>query len=382
MLMMLEILVLYSTIVSVSLGQDPFFLLSGPPSKVIYRLDKTTKAYTDIPITQQQPSSVQYDRGTERIFFGATDEIHVYSIRLDGSDSMEEANAGMYAPAITIDDNRRYLFVYSRGSTSTIMQIKLAEDPLMRYSRVIDNPTNNITHIAADPATGTLFLGSDEGVYACSYNGTETVIALNSSASSNGITFDDNYIYAIRGNIIWRINRSSNEAKQLFTISYKTNQAAQGLAAAGGHLYFALNYCDQGAASQECDTYVYRLLKDGSQYEAFSPLIRTAYCSMLKLVYVTPFQRNVSTTSPCQEDITGACIHIVDDNYSDDSSASNNTLVICLLVVLVFVCLVSIGFFFCWKKMSKFQMSGNSDETINETLHSGHYMELTEEQKF
>ncbi|XP_033743180.1 uncharacterized protein LOC117329367 [Pecten maximus] len=189
-------------------------------------------------------------------------------------------------------------------------------------------------------------------------------------------------IYAIRGNVIWRIKRSNNEVEQLFTISTKPNQTVQGLAAVDGHLFFALNYCEQGQASQYCDTYIYRMLTDGTQYEVFSALIRTPYCAMLKLLYVKPLQRNESTTTPCPEDNSGTCIHVVDDNFRNDSSASNNTLALCLILIPMALFLSAIVLFFCWKKMAKPQLCSEGDDAVNETLHSGQYLELREDEKF
>ncbi|XP_060065181.1 uncharacterized protein LOC132545515 [Ylistrum balloti] len=378
---MLDSLVVCFTLISVSLGQDSFFLLSGPPGNVIYKIDKSSGTYTDIPILQQQPCSVQYDRKTGRIFYSATDQVHIYSTKTDGSNSKEEADTANYPNALAIDDCRRYIFVSSQwfGPSIKRLQLDVTDGTQAQNPRLIDF-SQNVTHMATDPATGVLFLGSDKGVYQCSYNGTGTQMLLNNSASSNGITFDDTHIYAIRGNVIWRISRTYHDVKKLFTISKKDNQAVQGLAAAGGHLYFTLNYCNQGPATQNCDTYIYRVHKDGTQYEAFSQVIRTPYCSMLKLLYVTPLQQNGTTSSLCPAGING--LHVVDDNYKSDSSVSNNTLALCLILIPLSLFLAAIGLFFCWKKVFKLEMGSDSDAAINETLNSGQYMELTEEQKF
>lgn len=381
--MMLDFLVLLFALLNVSLCLDPFFLMSGPPSNVIYRLDKSTKAYADIPIVHRQPSTVQYDRKTGRIFFGAVNQNHVFGVELDGSDSREETSQDMYAQAMALDDSLRYLFVYSPSQTSSVWRIPLDEvNNTMGYSLIIDNISQNITHMAADPITRTLYMGSDHGLYLCSYNGTGMMMILNNTNNINGITFDDTYVFTISGNIIWKIKRSNNKVQQLFTIPTKSNEDAQGLAAVDGHLYFGLNYCDKGPASLDCDIYIYRVLKDGTQYGVFSALIRTPYCSMLKLIYIEPLQRNETSTTPCPEDISGTCIHVVDDNFSDDSTTSSNTLALCLILIPLALFLSAIGIFFCWKKMSKPQMCGEGDAAINETLHSGQYLELREENKF
>lgn len=373
---MLVWLALVSVGVGLSFGQDGFFLLSGPTNNVIYRLDSDKKLYTDIPIPNQMPSTIEYDSTTERIFFGTTYDIHVYSIKMDGSDIREEATTDMYAVAIAVDSVRRYLFVCSNSHpTLSITRIQLDQDATLDNGVVIATTANGVNHIAADPSTGTLFWGSYEGIYQCNYNGSEKRQVFNNTANCNGLTYDEHYIYVMKGSVIWRIDRLTLSPSQLFIHKYR--QDSQGLAAAGDHLYFVLNYCEQGNTGN-CNTHVSRVDKKGIQYESFGTTIRTPHFNKLQLVYVpapTDVISPATTTAPCQEDEDGMCIHVVNDNYNADTGSSNNALVVCLVLLAGLLILASIGFVICWKKISALHR-GNEDAS------TGQYTVLTEQHKF
>ncbi|XP_033743184.1 uncharacterized protein LOC117329370 [Pecten maximus] len=273
---------------------DGQFLLAGAVEKTVYMLEKESFSTIDV-VTDIH--TMAFDPMSRRVYYGSIYSIHLYSMKLDGTDVRVEATTDLYVQAIAIDSVAGNIFVYSPGNTGKIFRVEMGEDPTFDQSNIIHTGEREVFYMAVDPKTRTLFWGSTTGVWQSSYDGTNKKNILSVFGYFDGIAVDDRYVYGISTSKVFKIDRSMD---QTFTEIYTIGEPrrAKGLVVVGNSLYFSSSKCVNSHATV-CTSSVDTVLIDGTGCQRVSPVVsldNNGY--RLTLIYLTGSNAKMTTASP------------------------------------------------------------------------------------
>ncbi|XP_060063622.1 uncharacterized protein LOC132544069 [Ylistrum balloti] len=275
-------------------GVDGSFLLAGAAENTVFRLENNTFSKINI---SNDVSTMAFDPISRRIYYGSWNSIHMYSMKLDGSDVRIEATIDLYVQAIAIDNAVGNMFVYSPGNTGKIYRVVMGQEPTLDQSDVIHTDEHEVFHIYVDPTTRTLFWGSSTGIWQSNYDGTDKKQILSMSGGNAGLSVDDGSVYGIMNNKIYKIDRSRNQSfSEIFDIG-NTSTRTKSLVSVGDSLYFSKAMCTYTPTTL-CQSSIVTVRKDGSGFARVSPELSSEnHVYPLTLVYVSTSRVEVTTTS-------------------------------------------------------------------------------------
>ncbi|XP_069130453.1 low-density lipoprotein receptor-related protein 2-like isoform X1 [Argopecten irradians] len=287
-------LICVCVVVGLACGEDTngFFLLAGATGNTVHKLEHGSFSSINVSV---DITTMAFDPLSRRVYYGYEFSIHLYSMGLDGTKVRMEATTDLYVQAIAIDSIAGDIFVYSPGHTGKIYRVRMGLEPTLDQSNIIHTEEREVFDLAVDSITGTLFWGSDHGVWQSSYNGTNKRNLLSESGYNHGITVDDDYVYVIKQHRIFKISRSQ-DLSLTEIVDMGSSTRADSLIILGKSLYIGISDCVYQPVSV-CKSFIATVQTNGTGYRKVSPEVSSdSYGYDVTVVFVPNFDNNTAIT--------------------------------------------------------------------------------------